>query len=174
MSFQNQINDSRLLNEDSDNADEDEFLQDNSKPESEKISFSFLSGIDGSKTSTEIPPKNTLYELKTEQSEDSTPLTQDRSTIFNQHLSADTEPLVTGPLTEGAQASSDAESEIKLRCDLCGKPMKGPSALREHYSITHFFEVRPVCCLLFNSLPQHKAQSYSLLSGAVPGVRGAL
>merc|ERR1740123_1366848 len=92
--IQNQINDSRLLNEDSDNADEDEFLQDDSKQESEKISFSFLSGINGSKTSTEIPPKNNLYELKTEQSEDSTPLTQDRSTIFNRHLSADTEPLV--------------------------------------------------------------------------------
>jgi len=138
--LQNKINDSRLLHEDSDNGDEGEFLQEEGKPESEKISFSFLSGIDGSKTSTEIPPKNNLYELKTEQSEDCTPLTQDRTTIFNQHMSAETEPIVSGPFTEGAQASSDAESELKLRCDLCGKPMKGPSALREHYSITHFFE----------------------------------
>ena len=143
--LQNKINDSRLLHEDSDNADEDEFLQEDSKPESEKISFSFLSGIDGSKTSTAIPPKNNLYEPKTEQSEDSTTLIQDRTTIFNQHMSAETEPIVPGPFTECAQASSsDAESELKLRCDLCGKPMKGPSALREHYSITHFFEVKLV------------------------------
>merc|ERR1719500_2437611 len=100
--LQNKINDSRLLHEDSDNADEDEFLQEDSKPESEKISFSFLSGIDGSKTSTAIPPKNNLYEPKTEQREESTTLIQDRTTIFNQHMSADTEPIVPGPFTECA------------------------------------------------------------------------
>ena len=166
--LQKAINDSGLLHEDSDNADEDEFLQEDSKLESEKISFSFLSGIDSTKTSTEIPAKNNVYELKTEQSEaeDSTTLIEDGSTIFNDNLSAATEPIVPGPFSEAAQASSDVESELRLRCDLCGKPMKGPSALREHYSITHFFEVRVV-----NSLPFHKQ---SLFSGALPRVRGAL
>ena len=142
--LQNKINDSRLLHEDSDNADEDEFLQEDSKLESEKISFSFLSGIDSTKTSTEIPAKNNVYDLKTEQSEDSTTLIEDGSTIFNDNLSAATEPIVPGPFSEAVQASSDLESELRLRCDLCGKPMKGPSALREHYSITHFFEVKVI------------------------------
>ena len=66
--LQNKINDSRLLHEESDNADEDEFHQDDNEMESEKISFSFLSSIDSTKTSTEIPAKNNFYELKTEQS----------------------------------------------------------------------------------------------------------
>ena len=31
--------------------------------------------------------------------------------------------------------------EPRIRCELCGKGQKGPSALREHYSCTHFFQV---------------------------------
>jgi len=133
----------KLLRDYPTNTDEDESLQEESKPESEKISFSFLSGIDSTNTSTEIP-KRSLLGAKKEHTEDttmSTMMIEDGSAVFKDHfmsgLSGETEPLPSGSSSE---AAAEAESEFKLRCDLCGKPQKGPSALREHYSITHFFE----------------------------------
>ena len=41
---------------------------------------------------------------------------------------------------ESLASGTEVESELMLRCDVCGRPQRGPSALREHYSITHFFE----------------------------------
>ena len=69
----------------------------------------------------------------------------DGSAVFKDHflscLSGET--TETLPSGSSSEAAAEAESgEFKLRCDLCGKPQKGPSALREHYSITHFFEVK--------------------------------
>ena len=134
----------KLLRDYPDNTDEDESLQEESKPESEKISFSFLSGIDSTNTSTEIP-KRSLHGSKKEHTEDTTLMIEDGSAVFRDHflsgLSGETETLPNGSSSE---AAAEAESEFKLRCDLCGKPQKGPSALREHYSITHFFEVKMI------------------------------
>ena len=74
---------------------------------------------------------------------------EDGSAVFKDHflsgLSGETETLPNGSSSE---AAAEAESEFKLRCDLCGKPQKGPSALREHYSITHFFEVKIIVRVL--------------------------
>ena len=49
------------------------------------------------------------------------------------------------PELENHSSSETASFDVmreSVHCDICGKPMKGPSALREHYSITHFFEVK--------------------------------
>ena len=139
--------DTKLLRDDTYHTDEDESLQEESKPVSEnyeKISFSFLSGIDSTNTSTEIP-KKTLHEPKTEQTADATTVINDGSAIFKDHylsgLSREAEP---GPSGSSSEAAANTTTEFKLRCDLCGKPQKGPSALKEHYSITHFFEVKIV------------------------------
>ena len=146
-SSQDTNDDTKLLRDDPYNTDEDESLREESRPESEnfeKISFSFLSGIDSTNTSTEIP-KKTLHGPKTDQAEDATTVINDGSAVFKDHflsgLSGEAEP---GPSGSTSEAAADAKSEFRLRCDLCGKPHKGPSALKEHYSITHFFEVKIV------------------------------
>ena len=115
--------------------DEGESLQERSKQESEKISFSFLSGIDSANTSTEIPLSKTFSEPRAVYNKDVTAALNENVPVGSafikdaSSLSEETEPLTS---------SSD------LRCDLCGRPQRGPSALREHYSITHFFEVNRV------------------------------
>ena len=105
--------------------DEDERLQEKSNMESEKISFSFLSGIgiEGSNTTTEIPAvlnDNVVV---------GSAISKDASS-----LSKASEPLTS---SEAAVAASEFR---------CGRPQRGPSALREHYSITHFFEVNVYFC----------------------------
>ena len=118
--------------------DDDESLHERSKQESEKISFSFLSGIDSANTSTEIPLSKTFSEPRADHNKDVTAALNENVPVGSasikdaSSLSEETEPLTT---SEAMQAASD------LRCDLCGRPQRGPSALREHYSITHFFEV---------------------------------
>ena len=136
--FSSNRSEATLLNDDLDNLDEEESLQEKTKLDSdnvEKISFSFLSGIDSSNTSTEIP-KRLNIEAKTDHNtaaliED---VTAGPAVFRDQSLSEETEPLPSG----------SEETELKLRCDLCGRPQRGPSALREHYSITHFFEVNMI------------------------------
>ena len=127
--------------------DDDESLHERSKQEPEKISFSFLSGMDSSNTTTEIPPKKTLSQPKPDYNKDVTAALNDDVAVGSafikdvSSLSEETEPLTS---SEAAQAASD------LRCDLCGRPQRGPSALREHYSITHFFEVNIVILFSFD------------------------
>ena len=136
--FSSNRSEATLLNDDLDNLDEEESLQEKTKLDSdnvEKISFSFLSGIDSTNTSTEIP-KRLNIEPKTDHKtaaliEDNLP---GPAVFRDQSLSEETEPLPSG----------SEETELKLRCDLCGRPQRGPSALREHYSITHFFEVNMI------------------------------
>ena len=134
--FSSDRSEATLLNDDLDNLDVEESLQEKTKHDNvEKISFSFLSGIDSTNTSTEIP-KRLNIEPKTDHN--TSALIEDVAAgpaVFrDQSLSEETEPLPSG----------SEETELKLRCDLCGRPQRGPSALREHYSITHFFEVNMI------------------------------
>ena len=129
--FSSNRSEATLLNDDLENLDEEESLQEKTKLDSdnvdEKISFSFLSGIDSTNTSTEIP-KRLNIEPKTDHN--TAALIEDVAAgpaVFrDQSLSEETEPLPSG----------SEETELKLRCDLCGRPQRGPSALSEHYSIT--------------------------------------
>merc|ERR1719342_1865138 len=114
--FRSNRSEATLLNDDLDNLDEEESLQEKTKHDSdnvEKISFSFLSGIDSSNTSTEIP-KRLNIEAKTDHN--TAALIKDAApgpAVFkDQSLSEETEPLPSG----------SEETELKLRCDLCGRP----------------------------------------------------
>ena len=123
---------------DNDSDDEDESLQEESEEAepsttNEKISFSFLKkeyNSDGSIT---------------------TATTKDMDSVSNalqklqQLQQVDTETVATnfenqGDVKGDEQESGKSSEDVGLKCKLCEKPQKGPSALREHYASTHFFQ----------------------------------
>ena len=104
---------SELLDGQDDEISDEESLQE----ESQRMSFSFLKNNDSEEGEEDAGEMSFPSLMITPESD-------------NEDVSTDSKANV--------KVSEDAEP--RLRCELCGKPQKGPSALREHYSLTHFFQ----------------------------------
>ena len=103
---------SEMLTEDSSDviSDDDESLQEESES---KMSFSFLKSQDP-------------------ESED---------IVFGSVNDSQEEAvLVSADEALNDKTVPEDDAEPKIRCEICGKAQRGPSSLREHYSLTHFFQ----------------------------------
>merc|ERR1712098_72670 len=115
-----------LLEEEEDSDSEDESLQeepDETEPErpKKKISFSFLKKEYNSETS----PTSGMASLALQ--------------LNNEIVNNNSEDIKEDGKEEGPDSIKSTD-DLGLCCKLCGKPQKGPSALREHYASTHFFQ----------------------------------
>ena len=92
-----------------------------------------------------------------EENSNSEMLTEDSSDVISdddESLQEESEDIVFGSVNDSQEeavlVSADEalndktvpedDAEPKIRCEICGKAQRGPSSLREHYSLTHFFQ----------------------------------
>ena len=92
-----------------------------------------------------------------EENSNSEMLTEDSSDVISdddESLQEESEDIVFGSVNDSQEEAGlvsadealndktvpEDDAEPKIRCEICGKPQRGPSSLREHYSLTHFFQ----------------------------------